>query len=221
MINIDGNVLYMKDVIPYSKYFICPKCFKYTRVWGQGQFDCSTATYTDLDEIGKNVKVKILNPNIQCYCDDCNEFMFECDRYMVNSIIKFNRSGFPTEFCCQGHHEDECESDIGGLCSIPYIRFVDTCESDWTVICNTLKLASLYYDWRVYFHMNHLEKFKSNLEKISLDEHPILVNNKDREIYLNSKIFDNLDISVQEFNQIRLYFCTVINQVAYILSDED
>ena len=201
----------------YIKYFICPECFKVTPV--EGTFENHIDYYSNFEE--KNVRVKLLNPDIQCYCDDCDDFMFECDDFMVDSVVKFNKAGYPTKFCCQGHHGDERTSDIGCLYSIPYIRFVDSGEYDWKVICDTLNQAILYTKWKEYFQINHMEKFLNNIEMNFPSEHPILVSNKDREIRLNSKIFDNLDVTVQEFDKVRFYFCTVINQVAYILSEEE
>lgn len=215
--NEQKGIKIRRDTGKYSRYFICPECFEVTTI--KGTFE-NYIDYSNFKE-RKNIKVKLLNPDFQCYCDDCDSFMFDCDEHLVDTIVKFNKAGFTTEFCCQGHHGDERASDIGCLYSTSYIRFANIPKHDWETICNTLHQAILYVNWKEYFQINHMEKFMNNLERVSPGDHPIEISDDFQEIYLNSQIFDNLDVTMQEFDQIRFYFCTVMNQVACILFDKE
>ena len=47
------------------------------------------------------------------------------------------------------------------------------------------------------------------------DKHPIFVMNNDHQICLNWKMVYDKDVTEQEFEQFKFYFCTVINQVAH------
>lgn len=204
------GVYVRKDHGKYSKYFICPECFKITVV--KGYLENYIDNYKSFEE-NENIKVTFLGPNIKCNCDDCDGFMFECDEHMVDSVVKFNKSGFLTTFCCEGHYKKYETESI----SVPYIEFADIDDHNWQIIIDTLYLSILYDKWKEYFQINHLERIMMNLE----NKHPISIMNNDRQIHLNWEIFSKFDITEQEFEQLKFYFCTVINQVAYILSDEE
>lgn len=190
-----------EDYSRYTKYFICPICNKLTSIDGY---------FVNYFKVPKeNTKIKVLNPEIQCYCDDCKEYMYECDKLLTDSVIKFNKSGFRTEFCCEGHYEN----GLAGEYSIPYLKFSDSMdEHNWYIITNTLYSAILYNKWKEYFQINHIERFIDILET----KHPIDIMNNDRQIHLNWILADT-DMTRQEFEQFKFYFCTVINQVAFIL----
>lgn len=185
----------------YTKCFICPNCNKLTSFEGY---------YENYFRMPKdNVKIKVLYPQFHCYCDDCKEYMFECDLYMADSIVKFNKSGYATAFCCEGHYDCGFEEEY----SSPYIKFSDDMdEHSWYTITNALQSALLYNKWKEYFHINHIEKFIDILQ----DEHPISIMNSDRQIHLNWKLC-SIYMAEHEFKQIKFYFCTVINQVAFAL----
>ena len=101
--------------------YVCPHCLK-TR-----KFDC----YIE-DIVGDDKNGKFYKPEYNAWCEDCEEWMFDCDPDMVDIVIALNKKGYKTEFSCAGHHKDFDDIHIAPheICTIPYVSFRAPGEMD-------------------------------------------------------------------------------------------
>lgn len=83
-----------------QEVYICPECFKTINL-----------IFPKL-----NIKMDIINQDESkdfyyihgfesiCYCNNCDSYMFKCDKHMAEAIVAINQiSGYETLYCCEGH----------------------------------------------------------------------------------------------------------------------
>jgi hypothetical protein len=77
-------------------------------------------------EDAENTMAKLMGLNFSLYCDDCGEFMFECDNKIADDIILINKKGYQTLYCCEGHYEDDKNGTVfpSELVSVPYLNMM-------------------------------------------------------------------------------------------------
>lgn len=89
----------------FIESFICPECFKEISINGNISFD--------LLQEDDNVSFDLTDGLITPYCHECRKLLFKCDYKIRNIIIRLNKAGLKTDFCCEGHFV--CDKNSIGL----------------------------------------------------------------------------------------------------------
>lgn len=94
--------------------YICPDCFRVKEV------------ETEISGASEDDDIRLHSVNYTVYCKDCDNYMFECDTKLADTIIELNKCGLSTMYSCIGHHRDD---DFYGtpdvVCSVPYVAFTE------------------------------------------------------------------------------------------------
>ena len=93
------------------------------------KFFCSNCLNTYEGEVDYNISFQIKDERIKpnycvefvCSCE-CGNTMYEIDNGIFELIVRLNKLGFYTEYCCEGHWNE------GNFTSFPYIKF--TCDDE-------------------------------------------------------------------------------------------
>ena len=82
-----------------NSIMVCDKC------WNVVRLDIPQSGYRlmDISSTYNDFRVNHIKPDYECFCEQCQNFMFPCDEEFVDRIIDLNKFGVITEFCCEGH----------------------------------------------------------------------------------------------------------------------
>ena len=98
---------------------VCPKCFRTATI--------ETALEYSVSDNHEEFETRINRVDFNVYCPQCNEWMFDCDVSLVERIIKLNKLGFETIYCCEGHYKVHPEI----LFNTPYVTFIIPSKYDF------------------------------------------------------------------------------------------
>jgi len=131
--------------IKKTKNFFCRKCLT--------SYIIPTEYKNEIVNLTENIKID-QHLNFTYKCCKCGHDAEEIDEKMFYNVIKLNKMGFYTDYCCEGHSEDDKNMDSG-----TYIKFLSFDER----FCD---------DFRKMDEEKHLY-LKSFLER-EIRNHPLL-----------------------------------------------
>ena len=80
-----------------NSVLICGECWNIVRIKNIPQIEF------DIESTYNGFMVNHVKPDFEIYCENCDNFMFQCDEEFVSRIIALNKLGVTTRFCCEGH----------------------------------------------------------------------------------------------------------------------
>lgn len=90
-----------KDPITDSQVFMCPHCCRIV----DNVFTIGPMTGGSISEKGHKYSIAYIKPIFNVYCNDCNDYMVEIDRSIVDKVVMLNKKGYPTIYSCSGHYD--------------------------------------------------------------------------------------------------------------------
>ena len=95
-----NDILSMNNFNIEDSFYICPNCHKVARFKINGIDTISIDSDLDNLQIGK------YNLSIEVLCNNCDQFMFQCDKKLVSIIKLLLGIGIETHYCCEGHIQE-------------------------------------------------------------------------------------------------------------------